>query len=650
MIYGYEQPIQLPTLDLYDKSIMAMALNAVKDMYDRGYQEMKDFQKTYGDFMTPIGADQDWWIQNVNNPVRDAVNALYAQGIDPLRNPQGRAMVSQLISGMPYGMMNKMKQSAENAKIFQRARAELEMKGLYNPLMAKYDGPNLSTYSTADSGVWDKMSPTPFENVATFSNPYFEGMKPNIHKESKNGIDYDVEQITNEDLKAIADAHHNELVSTPQGQMMYKYYQDVARANGSTDVDKDAREMFNAAIADSQHRRIYRIDDYKDNFFKSKELENARETLALRQRQLELQKQRNDILANKGTRSNSSSSGSGSSSNKELVSYYEPLYQNLVINTLNKDPLRSTTFSNKEFIPDMGNSILSAQRNIANEYFGVSDKADIYGASSIKSPVRIGIDYTKGNVTGFAIPGGANLNTTVDPNISNTKEFQKQFNNNYKSYLDQFSIGDYSGGFSSMFAKSWKQGSAKIDDLTFAGKSVDKIKGQNYVAFGLSDVNSIYSAKELSARMAGITGPVLEDAIKETQRLRERLKGKIKSDNGSVAMKATSPIGAGLGDVGQYGVYSNVEFRATDGTEITLFGDCVIATPFMSTPNPNAMKDDRLNLDFDQTMDLERNLMDNSATRSLGVSSNTGSIDNTLPTGDPWYLLNDDFSDFDWDY
>lgn len=281
MIYGYEQPIQLPTLDLYDKSIMAMALNAVKDMYDRGYQEMKDFQKTYGDFMTPIGADQDWWIQHVNNPVRDAVNAMYAQGIDPLRNPQGRALVSQLINTMPYGMMNKMKQSAENAKIFQRARAELEMKGLYNPLMAKYDGPDLSTYSTADSGVWDKMSPTPFENVATFSNPYYEGMKPNVHKESRNGIDYDVEQITDEDLKAIADAHHNELVSTPQGQIMYKYYQDIARANGSANVYKDARDMFNAAIADSQHRRTYRKDNYNDNYYKAEDLKLKRSSNAL---------------------------------------------------------------------------------------------------------------------------------------------------------------------------------------------------------------------------------------------------------------------------------------------------------------------------------------------------------------------------------
>jgi len=36
---------------------MAMAINAAKDMYEKGLQEMKDFNKEYGDFMTPIAAD-----------------------------------------------------------------------------------------------------------------------------------------------------------------------------------------------------------------------------------------------------------------------------------------------------------------------------------------------------------------------------------------------------------------------------------------------------------------------------------------------------------------------------------------------------------------------------------------------------------------
>lgn len=294
MVYANDQWIQLPTRDLYDTQVMAMAINAARDMYEKGQQEMKDFQKAYGDFLTPIAADQDWYNQNVTGRVRDAVNALYAQGIDPLRNAQGRAMISQLINNMPYGDIAKLRESAKNAEQYLKARTELEMKGLYNPLMAKYDGHDMATYSTRDSGIWDKMSPTPFENVATFSNPYFEGMKPNVHKESKNGIDYDVEQITDEDLKAIADAHYNELVSTPQGQMMYKYYQDIARANGSANVDKDAREMFNAAVADSQHRRTYRKDSYNDNYYKAEDLKLKRSSNALAWKKFELDKQEFD--------------------------------------------------------------------------------------------------------------------------------------------------------------------------------------------------------------------------------------------------------------------------------------------------------------------------------------------------------------------
>jgi hypothetical protein len=51
--------------------------------------------------------------------------------------------------------------------------------------------------------------------MATFGNPYFEGMKPNVHSKSRDGIDYSVESITEQDLRNVANAHFNELVSTP---------------------------------------------------------------------------------------------------------------------------------------------------------------------------------------------------------------------------------------------------------------------------------------------------------------------------------------------------------------------------------------------------------------------------------------------------
>lgn len=278
MVYANDQWIQLPTRDLYDTQVMAMAINAARDMYEKGQQEMKDFQKTYGDFLTPIMADQDWYNREVTGKVRDAINALYAQGIDPLRNAQGRAMISQLINNMPYGDIAKLRTSAENAKEYLRNKAELEAKGLYNPLMAKYDGPDMATYSTIGEngqGVWDKMSPTPFQNVATFGNPYFEGMKPNVHRESKNGIDYSIESITEQDLKNVADAHFNELVNTPQGQMMFKYYRDLAGGDNNPKANEEARRMFNEAIADGQRRRIYTKDDYDDQWTKREQLKQG---------------------------------------------------------------------------------------------------------------------------------------------------------------------------------------------------------------------------------------------------------------------------------------------------------------------------------------------------------------------------------------
>ena len=279
MIYAYDDWVQSPVQSLYDTQMMAMAVNAAKDMYEKGQEQVKEFNKTYGDFMTPILNDQNWYNKNVTGKVRDIINQLYANGIDPIRSAEGRAIISQLINNIPVGEVAKLRSSAINAEEFLKARRQLEAQGLYNPLLAKYDGPDMATYSTLDNGIWDKMSPTRITDMATFGNPYFEGMKPNVVRKSKDGVEYSVEKIDENDLRAIADAHFNELVSTPQGQLMYKYYTDLAGG----DLAK-ARNMFNNAVVDGQRRRIYEKSDYDDNFYKSEQLKLSKRDQALRER------------------------------------------------------------------------------------------------------------------------------------------------------------------------------------------------------------------------------------------------------------------------------------------------------------------------------------------------------------------------------
>ena len=42
MTYAYDDWVQLPTKDLYDTAIMKMAIEAAKDMYDKGEAKTKE--------------------------------------------------------------------------------------------------------------------------------------------------------------------------------------------------------------------------------------------------------------------------------------------------------------------------------------------------------------------------------------------------------------------------------------------------------------------------------------------------------------------------------------------------------------------------------------------------------------------------------
>ena len=286
MIYGYEQPIQLPTIDLYDKQIMAMALNAAKDMYDRNEQQLKDFYKTYGDFLTPIAADQAWWDANMSGAARRKVNEIYARGGDPLRNRADMAELQAFVNSRPYAQAALMKQSAENARLYQKARMELEAKGLYNPLTEAYVGPGLDQYSTINNGVWDRMSPVPYQNMSDFSKAYFEGIKPIERHAVKDGIQYTISEITPERLHQIADDHFNDLVNTPQGQLMYKMYKDKY---GS---DEAAREAFNNAVVSGNLRKVTSNDNFDEQRVKNESLGLQKERLRLSQEQVRLQRAR----------------------------------------------------------------------------------------------------------------------------------------------------------------------------------------------------------------------------------------------------------------------------------------------------------------------------------------------------------------------
>lgn len=183
MVYAYDQWAQMPVKDLYDTQIMLAAINAAKDMYEKGEQALKDFRKDYGDFSSPLSSDMDWYGQNFN--ISAKLDEIYARGGDPVRNSTDRGELYRWINSRPYAQYNQKVQAANNVAEYKKNRDALIKAGMYNPdyeremlggqLLEEWDG---------SLGNW----------TATTASPYLDYEKKYGHLFDKMGFEYDEEE------------------------------------------------------------------------------------------------------------------------------------------------------------------------------------------------------------------------------------------------------------------------------------------------------------------------------------------------------------------------------------------------------------------------------------------------------------------------
>ena len=197
MIYGKDVALEYPTKDLYDSNIMLQAINAARYDYQTGQDQIKEFNKLYGDFISPIQSDVDYWNRTTIEPVRDALNAMYQQGIDPTRSAEGRALIAQIINNVPTAELNKRRASAKNAEEYLKNRAALQRAGKYNPDYEQFTlgGKSLETWNTDVDGPWMRTSPMEYQTLHDFVDPSLDNIKPyNLSKdevENEFGRQYD---------------------------------------------------------------------------------------------------------------------------------------------------------------------------------------------------------------------------------------------------------------------------------------------------------------------------------------------------------------------------------------------------------------------------------------------------------------------------
>lgn len=181
MIMGLETPVAMPVMDVYNTDLMRAYIAGVKEQYDQGQQEMKDFMKLYNDFYSPIAGETEKYHDLTTGGAMNMINNMLANGIDPYKSPEARAAISRYINNVPTGTLNAMKQNADNYRTYQAAVAKARANGRFNPEMEnmELEAAGLNDFQTVDPitgelRTWDRLAPIDPKSLYELSLPQFQ--------------------------------------------------------------------------------------------------------------------------------------------------------------------------------------------------------------------------------------------------------------------------------------------------------------------------------------------------------------------------------------------------------------------------------------------------------------------------------------------
>lgn len=251
---GLEQPVAYGREQVFDPTTAQMVLNANRDYinavyrdYQQAMADMKEFNKEYGDFLSPIQADMDLYEKEVSGNIRNFINSLYDQGKDPLRSQEGRAAVQRKLASINDGLVRDLRQRALNANKYIASRDALKAAGQYDPdyERAMLGGQLLEEWDNSLGG-WK----------ATSASPYLDYEKKYGHLFDKMGYEYDPEESkkfpgmraftkSKSRMRDILSASRPDLVNDPQ----YRYdLQRIKNSNPGISNNDAARLLENEII------------------------------------------------------------------------------------------------------------------------------------------------------------------------------------------------------------------------------------------------------------------------------------------------------------------------------------------------------------------------------------------------------------------
>lgn len=367
MIYAYDKWTPMPTKDLFDTQMMLASVNAAKDMYEKGLEEMKEFNEMYGDFTTPIASHMQWINDKVLDPTRIAINNLYANGIDPLRSREGRALLSRLHNSIDLGKMAIIKQSAKNAEKYKTSVDKLRGEGLYD---ADYEawrlgGRTLDNWD-ADGGsptLWEETSAMPLRDIDSIVEPWVKNLQPSYDpdytKAQNDGYDYDT--VSLDRIRAVIDDALPEFSKTSEGG----YYRELAnRAAGGDPIVGDAILKMWMTNRASDHTQVKRTLN-KEREMALEDYYDARQTNRQAAKEISVYEQKKQIDAKWAAAGGDGSGGDGTQTYDPLLRVFQDAVGN-VFGGNYQDYQHGQLMPDGTTIPsDQEKNILSTQKAIA---------------------------------------------------------------------------------------------------------------------------------------------------------------------------------------------------------------------------------------------------------------------------------------------
>lgn len=269
MILGYEEPVQMPTMDIYSTDLMKMYIEGVKEQYKEGLEEYKDFMKQYQDFYSSLPGANEYWYNNTIKPAQDLIAQAAAQGVDLFKSPEGRAAIRNMINGVPLGKLKQVQAASDDYDKYLDSVAKLQEQNKYNPafqdfiLSQMYPGGYQLVDKNGNINPWKTRSATPYEDMTTYTAPWFEGMKDSFIGQTPDGK-YDLVGIDDDAMKPILDQNMADYLGSPLGQF---HFQQFASTLPPDTTPEEAFSRFQDEIL-AKNRRIQHVEREADPYAK----------------------------------------------------------------------------------------------------------------------------------------------------------------------------------------------------------------------------------------------------------------------------------------------------------------------------------------------------------------------------------------------